>query len=252
MKDSLDILRTDINYDEGSIEHHGIKGMRWGVRREEVTKGDTTNTTSNNHGFTGRKKNKTKGDGKGAHKRGEGKYTTSGWNFNTGDINQGVGGSDSYFNSIQSGMGQAPISTQLGQALYSAVYKEARETEEYRNIQKLLDEFKKLADTRSKTWNQGSTAASMVFEEKANKLIQEINSNLSNLDEKFYDKTKMIKQTAYKDFSPSKSLAGIFSSYSNTIKFDEKTGRITKGWKSPPSVANNSVGYNLKNKTKSK
>ena len=249
MKDSLDILKP-YNTDE-FIEHHGVKGMKWGQRKQYDTQ-SVTKTVNSNERRTGRKKNVTQGNGKGAHRRGEGNFVQSGWNMNTGDINQGIGGSGSYFNSISTGMGQAPITTQLGQALYTAVYKEARETEEFRNIQKLLEDFKKLADTRSKTWNQGSTAASMVFEEKANKLIQEINSNLSNLDEKFYDKTKMIKQTAYKDFSPSKSLAAMFSSYSNTIKFDEKSGRVTKGWKAPPSVANNSVGYNLKNKTKSK
>lgn len=249
MQDSLDILKPRETTDD-FIEHHGVKGMKWGQRKQYDTQ-NVTKSVNSNERRTGRKKNVTQGNGKGAHRRGEG-INVSNLSMLTGDLNLGVGGDSSYYNSIATGMGQAPISTQLGQALYSAVYKEARETEEYRNIQKLLEEFKKLADTRSKTWNQGSTAASMVFEEKANKLIQEINSNLTNLDEKFYDKTKMIKQTAYKDFSPSKSLAGIFSSYSNTIKFDEKTGRITKGWKSPPSVANNSVGYNLKNKTKSK
>lgn len=32
MQDSLDILRTDYN-SEDFIEHHGIKGMKWGIRR---------------------------------------------------------------------------------------------------------------------------------------------------------------------------------------------------------------------------
>lgn len=33
MKDSLDILVTDDICEEDSIEHHGIKGMHWGIRR---------------------------------------------------------------------------------------------------------------------------------------------------------------------------------------------------------------------------
>ena len=31
MKDSLDILTPE--YDDDYVEHHGIKGMRWGIRR---------------------------------------------------------------------------------------------------------------------------------------------------------------------------------------------------------------------------
>lgn len=33
MKDSLDILQTDSTCNEDFIEHHGIKGMHWGIRR---------------------------------------------------------------------------------------------------------------------------------------------------------------------------------------------------------------------------
>lgn len=257
MKDSLDILRTDYSTDD-SIEHHGVKGMKWGHRKQYDTQ-NVTKSVNSNERRTGRKKNVTQGNGKGAHRRGEGMHLESGWNMTTGDINMGVGQEDSYFNSVTTGKGQAPISVQLGQALWYAVEQEIRQSEEYKNILKLAEEFKKLAETRSKYQNQGSTAATMVFEEKASKLIREINSNLSELDSKYYDKTKMINQAAHlgktgateNNYKPSKSiLDGLQYQLGSTGLSVDKSGRVGKGWKETPTTSNSKTGWSYKKTSK--
>lgn len=224
--DSLNILRTDV------ICHHGVKGMKWGVRKEYKTTGSSTSTTRNNS-FVGRKKKVTQGDGKGVHKRGKG-TSIEGMSMLTGDLTLGAGGESSYYNSIATGMGQAPITTQLGQALYTAVEHEIRESEEYKNIKTLIEEFKKIEDNRGKQLGQGKIAAVKVLEKKANKLIKEINSNLNALDRKYYEKTKMINQTAEHDYKPSKSIVDGLAYQLNSsigIKLDKESGRVRKGWK---------------------
>ena len=231
--DSLNILRNDV------ICHHGVKGMKWGVRKEYETTGSSTSTTRNDS-FVGRKKKVTQGDGfvgpinaKGVHKRGEA-LNQNVHKRSDGGILLGVGGEHSYYNSISSGMGQAPITTQLGQALYTAVEHEIRESEEYKNIKTLIEEFKKIEDNRGKQLGQGKIAAVEVLEKKANKLIKEINSNLNALDRKYYEKTKMINQTADHDYKPSKSIVDGLAYQLNSsigIKLDKESGRVRKGWK---------------------
>lgn len=248
LKDSLDILKPSNT--EDFIEHHGVKGMKWGVRKEDDTNGTTKSTSGNRDRFTARKKKVTEGNGTGVHKRGEGMHVENAYG------EEGVGPYDSFHNAVNTygglgafTLGYAPVTMQLGKALKSEILKEIIASGEYQDIKRLVEEFEKLASERSKTWNQGSTAATMVFEEKASKLIRDINSKLTDINSKYVDKTKLVKESADKSYSPSKDIFE-FLSPSSVLKYDEKTKTVTKGWKSPPTNPKNAIGKNYKNTSK--
>lgn len=224
-----------------TLSHHGVLGMKWGVRKKEDEKGstkstksaeNTKSTSSNSHGFEGRKKKVTQGTGTGVHKRGEGQHVENAYG------EEGVGPWDSYHNAVNTygelgafTLGYAPVSTQLGKELKTAMLKEILKTEEYSNIRKLIEEFEKLSENRKKYWNQSSSSASESFEKSASKLISEINANLTALDTKYYDKAKLVKQTVDKKYSPSKDILDFLSPSSNTLKVDKNSGRVSKKWK---------------------
>lgn len=238
MKDSLDILMP--SEPDEYVAHYGIAGMKWGVRKKDDTKGTTKGAKTIYRPATTRKKKVTEGNGSGVHKRGEGLNIVNA----TGDV--GVGGFGSYHNSVNVyGTGTAPISSALGQELRKAILKEIIASEEYKNIKQLMDQFEKLAAERKKYWNNGnSTAANMVFEEKASALIRKINSNLTAIDSKYAEKSKLVRQTADKTYKPSKELinGAFLESSSGALNIDKKTGRVTKGWRSAPSLPKNSGG----------
>lgn len=249
MKDSLDILMPN-TYNDDFIEHHGVKGMKWGVRKDYEAENNDVSTIRRDKP-TGRKKKVTEGNSTGIHKRGDGQHYENAYG------EEGVGPYNDYHNAVNTygdlgafTLGYAPVSRQLGQELKRAILKETMETEEYRNILKLIEEIEKLAVERKKVWNQGSTASAMVYEEKASKLIREINSNLTELDGKFADKSKLVKQTVNKTYSPSKDILDFLSPSSSALNIDKKSGRVTKGWKAIPVTSNSKIGWKFDNKSK--
>ena len=227
------------------IEHHGVKGMKWGVRKKEDTTELDVDTIRMNRP-TGRKKKVTEGNGTGIHKRGDGQH------YENVFEKEGVGPHNNYHNAVNVyGSGYAPVGMQLADALKSEIMKEVYTSEEYKNFKQACEELEKLAEERKKAWNQGSTASAMVYEEKTSKLIRDINSTLTAMDSKYADKTKMIKQAGYKAYSPSKDVLDNYFPYASTgaLKVDEKTGRVSKGWKATPITSNSKTGWKFGNKS---
>ena len=247
MKDSLDILKPR---EDDYIEHHGVKGMKWGVRKSDDTKATTKSTSGNRNRFTSRKKKVTEGNGTGAHKRGEGMHIENAYGeMGVGPWNDFHNAVNVYGNLGAFTLGYAPVSMQLGKALRTAILKEIVASGEYQDIKQLVEEFEKLASERSKTWNQGNSAVTTDFEEKASELIRQINSKLTAIDSKYVDKTKLIKQTTDKTYSPSKYIFD-FLSPSSALKFDANSRTVTKGWKTPPTKPRNTIGKGYKKTSK--
>lgn len=251
MKDSLDILMPDACNGD-FIEHHGVKGMKWGVRKDYEAESNDISTIRRDKP-TGRKKKVTEGNGTGVHKRGDGQHVENAYG------EEGVGPYDSFHNAVNTygelgpfTLGYAPTSMQLAKALRSEITKEIYASEEYKNFKQACEEFEKLAEERKKAWNQGSTASAMVYEEKASKLIRDINSTLTAMDSKYADKIKLVKQAGYKAYSPSKDVLNTYFPYATTgaLNVDKKTGRVSKGWKATPITSNSKIGWKFGNKSK--
>lgn len=218
--DALNILRTDV------ICHHGILGMKWGVRRYQNKDGSLTPA--------GRKKYITE-EGKGVHKREKSPGTMP------------VGGYSSYPQNIIGGgiVSSGDMTEKELAALHNKTVDDIRNSENYKEIFKIAEELKRMLD-ESRESIKGVTAAT-VFEAKTDKMIKRINELLKGIDTKFAKETSIIKNFK-KDFSPRDWVLSDLSektSLYSAIKVDRVDGKIVKGWKRP-SVALQ------KNKTKSK
>lgn len=217
MKDSLDILMPN-TYNDDFIEHHGVKGMKWGVRKKTYT----TN-------------------GKGAFRR----KRLNG--VSTGGM---VGGGNSYPGSIEGGAisSSGNMSEKELVELHNKTIDDIRNSATYSEIFKLAEQLKGMRDNRRK--NEATAATEMVFEAKADKIIEQINDKLKGLDASFAKETSMIKNLD-KGFLPSKWVLSDLSekkSSSAALGLNRATGRVDKGWIPNKTVPKDSKGYTFKRK----
>lgn len=236
MKDSLDILMPNACNDN-FIEHHGVKGMKWGVRKKYVTTGATGHTTSE-------KINSIISSSKGAHRRGNGLSGTM-----PGGI---VGGGNSYPGSIEGGAisSSGNMTEKELVELHNKTIDDIRNSATYSEIFKLAEQLKSMSDSRRMNLEQQTTATEMVFEAKADKIIEQINDKLKGLDSSFAKETSIIKNFD-KGFSPSKWVLSDLSekkSSSAALGLNRATGRVSKGWNRPSTVPSNAKGYTFKRK----
>ena len=247
MKDSLDILRTDY-VDNDSIAHHGVKGMKWGVRKKTYVVGNgkgafrrkriESKETSSNGVVTGRKKTYTTSNGKGAFRRERLEA------YQSGGV---VGGGNSYGSISETAIKNPNMSEKELVELHNKTVDDIRKTATYSEIFKLAEELKKIQDDRKANLGQGNLATEMVIEAKSEKIINQINEKLKEIDDTFAKETSKIKYFK-KDFSPSKWVVSDLSehkSVSAALGLNRSTGRVDKGWSSSDrgSVSKKAKGY---------
>ena len=247
MKDSLDILRTDYVDDE-SISHHGVKGMRWGHRKPQVTGGaiagagaiQSISSTKNNR-FDSREKRYTT-NGKGLYRRKRLDYLPGGT----------VSGGSSYPGSVEGGgvSSSGKMSEKELVELHNKTVDDIRKNPYYSEIFKLAEELKKLADNRKANLGQATSATEMVFEAKADRIVEQINTKLKGIDDAYAMETSKIKNFK-KDFSPSKWVLSDLSEHKTTsaaLGLNRSTGRVSKGWSRPSTAPKNATGYTFRRK----